>query len=93
METFVRLAKKYKILRRIEYRDYKIKIWAMWHMNQKKIIDEEELAKKNQGTRIDLTFLSNDKKVEPFHSGKVIVKEIGISSVTFKRDKKKKQRY
>ena len=61
----------------------------MWHMNQKKIIDEEELAKKNQGTRTDLTSLSNDKKVKPFHSGKVTAKEIGVSSATFERDKKR----
>lgn len=48
----------------------------------------QELSRVNQGTRTDLTSLSNEKKVAPFHSGKETAKEIGVSASTFERAKK-----
>jgi len=48
----------------------------------------ELLAKQNQGKRNDLTSLSLDKEVKPFHSGKETAKEIGVTSITFERGKK-----
>jgi len=45
----------------------------------------EELAKKQQGTRSDLTSSPNGEKVKPFHSNKETSNQIGISSRTFDR--------
>ena len=47
-----------------------------------------EKARLQQGTRTDLTFPSNEVKVEPIYTAKEVAKAIGVSKATYERGKK-----
>lgn len=47
-----------------------------------------EKAKRQQGTRTDLTFSSKEEKVAPIDTAKEVAKQIGVSKSTYERGKK-----